>query len=108
MNTANNINLHYRSNSVKINDQIFQKIEKNPVFGLFWTKKNFPENPALSRTTSCDFLALCQISEKTNDAIPRKRLNRRMDRPYFIGPFPPPPGVQKLPNPILSTNANTY
>ena len=30
------MNFHYRSNSVKINDQIFQGIEKNPVFGPFW------------------------------------------------------------------------
>ena len=83
---------------------------KNPVFDPFWALfPSFPpENLALSCTTPYEFLVLCQISEKTNDAIPRKRLNRRMDRPYFIGPFPLPPGVQKLPNPILSTNANTY
>ena len=52
---------------------------KNPVFGPFWAlflnfgaKKNFPENLALSRTTSYEFLATFQISEKTNDTIPRK------------------------------------
>ena len=61
--------------------------KKTPVFGPFWVlfpnfgaKKIFPENPALSRTTSYEFLATCQISEKTNDTIPRKRLDRRTDR----------------------------
>ena len=36
-------------------------------FSQFWGKKKFPENMALSRTTSYEFLAPCQISEKTND-----------------------------------------
>ena len=48
-------------------------------FSQFWGKKIFPENPALSRTTSYEFLATCQISEKTNDTIPRKRLDRRTE-----------------------------
>ena len=52
---------------------------KKPGFWPILGKKNFPENLALSGTTSCDFLALCQISEKTNDAIPRKRLDRRTE-----------------------------
>ena len=59
---------------------------KNPVFGPFWAlfsqflgKKSFPENRVLSRTYSYEFLAPCQISEKTNDTIPRKRLDRRKD-----------------------------
>ena len=69
-------------------------------FSQFWGKKKmFLENPALSGTTSYEFLALCQISEKTKDTIPRKHLDRRMDirtdRPYFIGPFWLPLGVQK-------------
>ena len=44
---------------------------KNPVFGPFLVhfpkfsgKKFFPENPALSRTTSYGFLGACQNSEK--------------------------------------------
>ena len=45
----------------------------------FGAKQNFPENPAPSHTTSYVFLAPCQISEKNNDAIPRKCLHRRMD-----------------------------
>ena len=31
-NTANNINFHYRANSLKINDKIFQYIQKKPCF----------------------------------------------------------------------------
>ena len=103
-NTANNINFHYRSNSVKINDQISQQIEKILFFAHFWpifpilgAKKFFPEYPALPRTTSHGILAPCQISEKANDAIPRKRLekwtNGKTDRPYFIGSFRLPPWV---------------
>ena len=41
-NTANNINFHYRINSVEINDQIFQYIKKKTVFGpfsQFWGQK---------------------------------------------------------------------
>ena len=49
-------------------------------FSQFWVKKKiFPENPALSHTTSYEFLAPCQTSEKTKDAIPRKCLDRRTD-----------------------------
>ena len=81
----------------------FFNIFKKPVFGpfsQFWRQKNFfPENPALSRTTSYGFLASCQNLEKTNDKIPTKRLerrkDRRTDRPYFIGPFPLMPGPTK-------------
>ena len=113
-NTAKNISFQYRTNSVKINDQIFQLIQKTLFFANFWStfpnfgvKKKFPENPTLSRTTQYGFPAPCQNLEKTNDTIPRKRPDRhkdrrndggtdcRMDRPYFIGPFRLPSGVQK-------------
>ena len=50
---------------------------------MFGANKFFPENPALSRTTSYGFLAPCQNSEKTNDTIPRKRLDGRTDRPIL-------------------------
>ena len=51
-----------------------------PILGPFpQFSKHFLENLALSRTTSHGFLALCQISEKTNDTIPRKCLERRTD-----------------------------
>ena len=42
-------------------------------------------------------LTPCQLLVKTNEPIPRKLLNGRTDgrtdRPYFIGPFQPRPGV---------------
>ena len=58
----------------------FNKFKK-PVFGpflVYFPKFFSPENPALSHTTLYGFLASCQNSEKTNDAIPML-----------------PPGVQK-------------
>ena len=73
-NTANNTNFHYKTNSVKINDKIFQHIKK----ALFLAAKNFfLENLALSHTTSYGFLASWQNLEKTEDTIPRKPLDRR-------------------------------
>ena len=49
-NTANNINFHYRTNSVKIKDYFFNKLKKKPVFDPIlthfpnvWSKRNFPE-----------------------------------------------------------------
>ena len=86
-NTANNTSFHYRTNSVKINDKNFSINSKNHAFGPFmvhfsgfWCKNFFLENKALSHTTSYGSLAPCQILEKTNDAIPRKRQKRRKDR----------------------------
>ena len=52
-----------------------------PILGPFFAilgQKNFSQK-ALSPTTSNEYLALCQISEKTNDTIPRKCLDRRME-----------------------------
>ena len=56
------------------------------------------------RTTSYRFLAPCRNLEKTNDTIPRKcperqidgQKDRGTDRPYFIGPFRQPLGIQKV------------
>ena len=79
-------NFHYRSTSVKINDQIFQQIQKTlflalfgSIFPIFGGKIFFPENPVLSRTTPYEFLAPCQNLEKINDTIPRKCLDRQKD-----------------------------
>ena len=83
----------------------FNKFKKHcfwPIFPNFGAEIFFPENPALSRTNSSGFLAPCQTSEKTNDTISIKRLDRRTEgrkdgrtnRPYFIGPFRLPPGVK--------------
>ena len=50
-------------------------------FSQFLGQKNFfPENLALSRTTSYGFLAPCQNLENTNDTVPRKRLDRQKYR----------------------------
>ena len=75
------------------------------IFPIFEVKKIFLENLALSHATSYGFLAPCQNLEKVNDTIQRKCPDRwkdgrtdgdgRMDRPFFIGPFRVPPGVQK-------------
>ena len=71
-----------------------------PIFPIFWAKKIFPKNPALSSTTSHGILAPCQNLEKINDTIPRKRPERRkdgrMDGHYFIGTFRLLPGLQKI------------
>ena len=110
-NKANNKKFHYRTNSVKINDKIFQYIQKILFlahfcpFSQFWGAKNFfLENPALSHTTSYGILASCQSLEKTNDTIPGQtegwkdgQKDGRMNRPYFIGPVRLPPGVKKRP-----------
>ena len=58
MNTANIKNVHYRTNSVKINDQTFPQIQKSlfwPTFGLFpkfWGQKKFFQKIELSCKTS--------------------------------------------------------
>ena len=61
--------------------KFFYKFKKPcfwPIFGpkVLGAKQFFPENLPLSHTTSYRFLAPCQNLEKTNDAIPRKRLGR--------------------------------
>ena len=66
------------------------------IFPNFGPNNFFRENPALSRTTSCGFLAPCQNSEKSNDTILRKCQDRRTDRPYFMGHFRLLSWVQKL------------
>ena len=59
--------------------KFFNKFKKTyfwPTFPIFGAKKFFPENLALSSTTSYRFLAPCQNLEKTNNKIPRKRPER--------------------------------
>ena len=48
-------------------------------FPNFGARKFFPENSALSRTTSYGFLVPVQNLEKFRDTIPRKRPDRRKD-----------------------------
>ena len=105
-NAANNIKFLYRPNfkkklitkfSIKFKKLCFEPI-LSP-FSQFWgAKKFFLENPAFSRTTSYEFLVPCQRVQKVNDIIQRRRPERRKDgrteRPYFIGPFRLPSGIQ--------------
>ena len=78
-NTANNINFHYRTNSVKIDDKIFQYIQKTLFlahFPNFWGKKFFSRKSGFVMHNFIWFLALCQNFKKAN-IIPRKRPGRR-------------------------------
>ena len=97
------ISFHYKTNSVKINDQIFFFNSKNPIFGLFprfLGQKFFQKNLALSNTTLSRLLAPCQNSEKSNDPIPRKHPDSRKTEgwtdPRIIGPFRLLQRVQQL------------
>ena len=83
--TGNKINFHQRTPSVKINDQIFQYIQKTLFLALF--RFNF-SGTALSRRTSYGFLAPCKNLEKSNLHFQESaRKDGRTDRPYFIGTF---------------------
>ena len=94
-NKANNINFHYKTNSAKINDKIFQYIKKTPFlahFPNFWGKNFFLENPALSRKTSWVSSIMTKFRKKLmiqfqENAWTDGRTDGRTDRPYFIGPF---------------------
>ena len=67
----------------KLTTKSFNKFKKPCLWSIFGPFSQtlgqmiFPENPALSCTTSYGFLAPYQNSEKTNDTIPRKRLDRK-------------------------------
>ena len=74
--TGNKINFHQRTPSVKINDQIFQYIQKTLFLALF--RFNF-SGTALSRRTSYGFLTPCKNLEKSNYTLPRKCQERRED-----------------------------
>ena len=82
--------------------KIFNKFKKH-VFGPFlvhfpnfWGKKKFSGKFGLSRM-SYGFLAPCQNFEKTNDAIPRKRPDRRKDgQILFHRTIPPTAGDPKI------------
>ena len=81
-NTANNINFHYRTNSVKIylkNPYFWSNFD--PFSQCFGQRKFFEKDLVLSHTTSFGFLALHHAKnlEKTNNPIPRKHLDRGKD-----------------------------
>ena len=74
----NNISFHYRTNSVKINDKIFQSIKKNPVFGSFlvffpnFGAKTFFSRKPGSAMHNFIWVSSSMLDTKTNDAIPKK------------------------------------
>ena len=63
----------------KLMTQFSNKFKELCFWPIFEAKKIFLENPALSCTTSCGFLAQCQNLEKVNDTVHRKRLERGKD-----------------------------
>ena len=101
-------NFHFMQIPDKTNEVIFLKSPKTMFLSHFWLFLVifaqwgfFQKSPALSHITRYRPLTPCQVSEKTNGPILRKlmdrwkarQIDRRMDRPYFIGPFQPRPGV---------------
>ena len=73
--------------SNKLKKPLFQ-VHFGPIFPVLGAKKIFPENPALSRTTSLGILAPCQNLEKIKDTTHRRmegRMEGRTD-PILQGP----------------------
>ena len=94
-NITNNINLHYRPNSEKINNQNFSTNSKK----LFWanfhhfsSKKTFSTKTGSVHTSSYGFLTTTKIKKKTTIQFQENvwidgQMDEKMDRPYFIGPI---------------------
>ena len=78
-------------------------------FSKFWGQnKKFLENPAMSSLTFYGFLATCQNLEKTNDAILKKRPDRRKDGRKDGGPIQVLSGVQLLLKPATFHMATLF
>ena len=96
-NTGNIINFHYRTNSVKINNTIFQYIQKTLFlahFPNFGGKKNFAGKPG---SVTDNFIWVSSIMSKFRKKLmiqfqENARTDGRTDRPYFIGHFRLTPG----------------
>ena len=74
-NTAYNISFHYRTNSS------FNKF-KNSVFGPFCKilgQKIFRKSGSIMQNLTWAFSTMPKFRKKTNDTIPRKRLDRKME-----------------------------
>ena len=83
-NTAN-INFHYKTNSIKINDKFVNKFKKILTLAYFWFiflilgAKHFFSKTRLGHAhLNMDFQEHANL-EKTNETIPRKCLGRRTD-----------------------------
>ena len=105
----NHKNFHFTQIPDKNNNVIFLKSPKTMLLGHFWTFLVisaqwgfFPKNPAVTNNYIWAPNTML-VSEKTHEPIPRKPMDRRQDgqkdrrtdRPYFIGPLRPRPGLQK-------------
>ena len=100
MNTTNTNNFHFRTNSVRINDQKKNASKKTLFlahFSNFGGKKSFSYKLDCHTKLHKGFWHYAKNSGKSHNPIPRKHLDRcqegRMERPYFIGSFQLPPGV---------------
>ena len=77
MNTANNINIRYGTNSLKINDNFFLKIQIQKTFFLAHFLNIFGEKFFSRKSGSVT--NNWPNSEKSNDPIPRKHKERQED-----------------------------
>ena len=82
----NHKNIHFTQIPDKTNNMIFLKCPKTMfrgIFDHFWSflpdGDFFPKYPALSHITRYEPLTSCQVSEKTNEPILRKRTDRQKD-----------------------------
>ena len=83
----NHKNFHFTQIPEKTNDVIFLKSPKTLFFGQFWPfliifawSSSVTKNPALSHTTIYGSLTPWSVSEKADEAIPRKLMDRWKDR----------------------------
>ena len=83
----NHKNFHFTQIPEKTNDVIFLKSPKTLFFGQFWLfliifawSSSVTKNPALSHTTIYGSLTPWSVSEKADEAIPRKLMDRWKDR----------------------------
>ena len=82
----NHKNFHLTQISDKTNDMIFLKSPETLFLGYFWPFlvifagwRFFPKNPALSHITIYGPLTACYVSEKNNEPIPWKVIDKQKD-----------------------------
>ena len=82
----NHKNFHLTQTPHKTNDMIFLKSPETLFLGYFWPFlvifawwRFFPKNPALSHITIYGLLTACYVSEKNNEPIPWKVIDRQKD-----------------------------
>ena len=82
-NTVNNINFHYRTNSAKINDKVFNKF-KTPyfwhIFPILEAKNFFKKIRICTTQLHMGFKHHAKILKKTNDPIPQNCPDRRSEQ----------------------------